>query len=85
MSDVLTVATKRLETLKDEVSKLEKFLEFATELQALDPANVAPDVMAKAAAPKSAAEESGELQLPRSQMRPPGSSLRDSAGKPNGG
>lgn len=82
MTDVLTVATKRLETLKREVSKLEQFVEYAAELQALDPANVAPDVLSKAASPKAA--DADELQLPRNQMRPSGSSLRESAVKPNG-
>lgn len=95
MSDVITIATKRLETLKAEIAKIEQFLAFAAELEAADsgkPAAAAP-TRAPEAKPaeskpadseKSGDSDAGGFQLTRDHMVASGGGLRDTARRVNG-
>lgn len=85
MTDLVNIATKRLETLKAELARVEQFLAFAAELQSGDPDEMvlpAPKNVTEIKGSEPANDgtgASGGFQLKRDNSVPAGGTLRDSA------
>ena len=92
MSDVLSIATKRLETLKAEMAKIEQFLAFAEELQNGSSGKAASEAPSKAPEAKASEAKADDDDEPASAGKSAGTGdvggfqlTRDHMVSPGGG